>query len=161
MLLLGIYLISFMVVWYVYLHKLPPIGVYAQQSKSSILYTLTKIVFNIVYTMCINYGFIRFHYVQNKGLCPFSCQNLSNYTIISPLMEKRLLYRKLFRILYTIHRNIYSGIFSVPPPIIQSHKFLLLYYHKFIHIEFLYKGQNINKGTKKSHSYIKAFILQK
>ena len=38
--------------WYAYLHKLPPL-----------VYTLTKIVFNIVYTMCINYGFIRFHYV--------------------------------------------------------------------------------------------------
>ena len=123
-------------------------------------------VYNVMYTMlnirfCINivhiiwcfmqfhYVFIRFHYVQNKGLCPFSCQILSNYTIISPLMEKRLLIRKLFRVLYTIYRNIYSGIFSVPPPIIQSHKFLLLYYYKFIHIEFLYKGQNIYRGTKK------------
>ena len=62
--------------WYVYLHKLPP----------PLLYTIIKIVFNIVYTMCINYGFIRFHYVWNKGLCSFSCQNLSNYTKISPLM---------------------------------------------------------------------------
>ena len=29
MLLLGIYLINFIAIWYVYLHKLPPIGVYA------------------------------------------------------------------------------------------------------------------------------------
>ena len=49
MLLLDIYLISFLMIWYAYLHKLPPIGVYAQQSKSSILYTIYKIVCNIVY----------------------------------------------------------------------------------------------------------------
>ena len=142
MFLLGIYLVNFMVVWCVYLHKLPPIGVYNVQN--CIQYS--------VYNICLNrfhYVFIRFHYVQNKGLCSFSCQNLSNYTIISPLIEKRLLIRKLFRILYTIHRNIYSGIFSVPPPIIQSHKFLLLYYNKFMRIKILYKGQNIYKGTKK------------
>ena len=44
MLLLGIYLISFMVVWYVYLHKLPPIGVY------NMVYTMLNIRFYIQYS---------------------------------------------------------------------------------------------------------------
>ena len=51
MLLLGIYLVSFIMIWCAYLHKLPPIGVYAQQSKSSILYTIIKIVYNVLNTL--------------------------------------------------------------------------------------------------------------
>ena len=71
--------------WYVYLHKLPPIGVYN------------------VHNIAFYYGLKWFHYVWNKGLCSFSCQNLSNYTIISPLMEKRLLIENfsVFCIQYT------------------------------------------------------------
>ena len=77
--LLGIYLVNFMVVWCVYLHKLPPnlcIQCCVYNIKYSILYTIWWIL----------YGLNRFHYVWNKGLCSFSCQNLANYTKISPLM---------------------------------------------------------------------------
>ena len=54
MLLLGIYLISFMVVWYAYLHKLPPIGVY------NVVYTILNIQF------CIQYGayYMVFHVIS-------------------------------------------------------------------------------------------------
>ena len=160
MLLLGIYLISFMVVWYVYLHKLPPIGVYAQQSKSSILYTIIKIVFNIVYTMCINYGFIRFHYVQNKGLCSFSCQNLSNYTKISPPYGEKTSNKKTFPcFVYNTQKYLQWDFFRPTPYYIVPLKNYYLYYHKFIHIKFYTRDKILIVGLKKSHSYIKAFIL--
>ena len=95
MLLLDIYLISFLMIWYAYLHKLPP----------------------LVYTIYILYGLKRFHYVWNKGLCPFSCQNLSNYTKISPLMEKRLLLENYGWILSHGTKNIHVGTGKDPPPI--------------------------------------------
>ena len=44
MFLLGIYLVNFMVVWCVYLHKLPPIGVY------NMVYTILNIRFCIQYS---------------------------------------------------------------------------------------------------------------
>ena len=44
MLLLDIYLISFLMIWYAYLHKLPPIGVY------NMVYTILNIRFCIQYS---------------------------------------------------------------------------------------------------------------
>ena len=38
-------------------------------------------------------------------------------------------------------------------------KFLLLYYNKFMHINFYTRDKIFIEGLKKSHSYIKAFIL--
>ena len=81
--------------WYAYLHKLPP----------------------LVYTIYILYGLKRFHYVWNKGLCSFSCQNLSNYTKISPLMEKRLLLENYGRFSSHGTKNIPVGTWHDPPPI--------------------------------------------
>ena len=149
MFLLGIYLVNFMVVWCVYLHKLPPL-----------VYTMYKSVYNI----CLNrfhYVFIRFHYVQNKGLCPFSCQNLSNYTKISPLLQKRLLLEN-----FSVFCIQYTEIFIVG--FFPSHPLLFSptnsYYYIIINLyiqNFYTKDKIFIEGLKKSHSYIKAFILQK
>ena len=57
-LLLGIYLVSFIMIWCAYLHKLPPIGVYVQQSKSSILYTIYVILHTIYDFIMVSYDFI-------------------------------------------------------------------------------------------------------
>ena len=148
MFLLGIYLVNFMVVWCVYLHKLPPIGVYN--------------VHNIAFYYGLNrfhYVFIRFHYVQNKGLCSFSCQNLSNYTKISPLMQKRLLIENfsVFCIQYT--EIFIVGFFPSHPLLFSPTNF---YYYIIINLyiqNFYTRDKILIVGLKKSHSYIKAFIL--
>ena len=115
-----------------------------------------------VYNIRLNrfhYVFIRFHYVWNKGLCPFSCQNLSNYTIISPLMEKRLLIENfsVFCIQYT--EIFILGLFTTHPLLYSPTKNYYLYYHKFVHIKFYTRDKILIVGLKESHLYIKAFIL--
>ena len=64
-------------------------------------------------------------------------------------MDKRLLIEifSVFCIQYT--EKFTLGLFTTHPLLFSPTKNYYLYYHKFIHIEFLYKGQNIYRGTKK------------
>ena len=149
MLLLGIYLISFMVVWYVYLHKLPPhwciqYGVY--NVKYSILYTIQCILYGISYNfiMC-SYDFIMCRIRDFALFLVKFCRIIQKYP---PLWRKDFFQKTFMDSVYNTQKYLQWDFFR-PTPIIQSHKFLLLYYKKFIHIKFLYKGQNINSRTKK------------
>ena len=142
-LLLGIYLVSFIAIWCANLHKLPPL-VYTIYIKHK-LYG-------------VSYDFIMCRIRDFALFLVKICRIIQKYP---PLWRKDFFIENfsVFCIQYT--EIFIVGFFPSHPLLYSPTKNYYLYYHKFVHIKFYTRDKILIVGLKESHLYIKAFILQK
>ena len=84
------------------------------------------------------------------------CRIIQKYP---PFCRKDFLQKTFPCFVYNTQKYLQWDFFRPTPYYIVPLKNYYLYYHKFIHIKFYTRDKILIVGLKKSHSYIKAFIL--